>query len=818
MSIIGSNILAGASGNQGYNLNNSLRFRGSASAYLRRTPGVAGSLRTWTASFWYKNGNLSTNETLFSNAVESDSIGFRSGRKIEIYFGAGTANLVTTQVFRDVAAWYHIVVAVDTTQATSSNRIKLYVNGSQVTAFSTATYPTQNYETSFNRDGFEQEIGRRASGTDYPLDGYMAEINWIDGSAKTPSDFGETSATTGSWIPKKYAGTYGTNGYYLKFSDIATTSGSNAGLGKDFSGNGNYFNTYNISVTAGVTYDAMLDVPTNTSATVANYCTLNPLSTTSTLANGNLTYSSGATYCQGTQFPTSGLFYAEVVASGTFGTQGISWGVIGATANMATTAQPGVASPTGAYSVYSGGGLLAVWSNTGYTNETNPFTVGQTWQIALDVTTGYMYLGQNNTWYSPTMAATGNPSTGANPTFTLSNLSTSGGFSVLCGNNTAGGTFAWNFGQRPFTYTPPTGFVALNTYNLPTPTILQGNKYMDAVLWTGDGTASKAVTGVNFAPDFLWGKNRSTASIGWWLYDSIRGAGNTKELGTHQDLAEGGDNEETYGYLSSFDSAGFTGVNGAGSPNYYFNQSSATYVAFALKANGATTITNTSGTISSNVSVNTTAGFSVVTYTGTGANATVGHGLGVAPKMIIFKGRSTTFDWMVYHTSLGNTNYLRLNQTNASAASSSAFNNTSPTSTVFSLGDGSLGNQSSATQVAYCWAEIAGFSKFDSYTGNGSADGPFIFTGFRPKFILIKQSSSAGNAWQLLDSARNTYNKADKALFPNTTGVETTGNATFDFLSNGFKVRTTDGTVNTSSSTYIYAAFAENPFKVSNAR
>ncbi len=165
----------------GYFIRNSLRFRGSNSAYLRRTPGVAGNLRTWTASFWYKNGVLNTNETLFSNAVVSDSIGFRSSRTLEIYFGSGSANLLTSQSFRDTAAWYHIVVAVDTTQATSSNRIKLYVNGSQVTAFSTSTYPSQNYQTSFNRDGFEQEIGRRASNTDYPLDGYMAEVNWIDG-------------------------------------------------------------------------------------------------------------------------------------------------------------------------------------------------------------------------------------------------------------------------------------------------------------------------------------------------------------------------------------------------------------------------------------------------------------------------------------------------------------------------------------------------------------------------------------------------------------------------------------------------------------
>jgi len=186
--------------------------------------------------------------------------------------------------------------------------------------------------------------------------------------------------------------------------------------------------------------------------------------------------------------------------------------------------------------------------------------------------------------------------------------------------------------------------------------------------------------------------------------------------------------------------------------------------------------------------------------------------------MIILKGRSTTFDWMVYHTSLGNTNYLRFNQTNASAASISAFNNTSPTSTVFSLGDGSLGNQASATQVAYCWAEITGFSKFGSYTGNGSADGPFVYTGFRPKFVLIKYSSGIEN-WAIWDTSRNTYNVMDTILRPDSTAADTSGSTqNIDFVSNGFKIRGTDGKLNTSSGTYIYAAFAENPAKISNAR
>ena len=196
----------------------------------------------------------------------------------------------STAVFRDPSAWYHVVVAIDTTQATAANRIKLYVNGNQVTAFSTATYPAQNYDTSFNKASTAQEIGRRASNSDLFLDGYMAEVNWIDGQALTPSSFGETDSITGVWKPKAYSGTYGTNGFELNFSDNSASTA--ATIGKDYSGNGNNWTPNNISVTAGATYDSMTDVPTLTSATAANYCVLNPLATSNgTLNDGNLTWS-----------------------------------------------------------------------------------------------------------------------------------------------------------------------------------------------------------------------------------------------------------------------------------------------------------------------------------------------------------------------------------------------------------------------------------------------------------------------------------------------------------------------------------------------
>jgi hypothetical protein len=246
------------------------------------------------------------------------------------------------------------------------------------------------------------------------------------------------------------------------------------------------------------------------------------------------------------------------------------------------------------------------------------------------------------------------------------------------------------------------------------------------------------------------------------------------------------------------------------------NASGTTYVGWLWQA-GSSAVSNTDGTITSTVSANTTSGFSVVTYVGTAAVATVGHGLGVAPSMIITKNRDTTTDWWVYHAALGNTKYMVLNTTAASVTSSAAWNNTSPTSTVFTLGG--AGNPSNANQdVAYCFAEVEGFSKFGSYTGNGSTDGTFIYTGFRPAFVMVKRTDTT-QYWGMYDSARDTYNQVYKAVFANTSAAEdATSSDEHDFLSNGFKMRNTGGSMNASGGTYIFMAFAENPFKNSLAR
>ena len=794
-------VLAGNSASTGYNLTRSLRFRASASAYLNRTPASTSNQKTWTWSGWVKRGALgqsggSTPYFFVSSSAGTDAAFFACGFNGDALTVTGYATnyLTTSAVYRDPAAWYHVVIAVDTTQATTSNRIKVYVNGSQVTAFSTANYVAQNFNTPVNLNQAHYHCAFNVgSGVQNFNDLYLEEINFVDGQQLTPSSFGSTNALTGVWQPARYAGTYGTNGFYLPFTDnSALTTSSNVGLGKDFSGNGNYWTTNNISITAGVTYDSMTDVPTLTSATAANFAVLNPLmawvtTAVNTLSNGNLRCVSGI-YTAPTigtiQLPTTGKYYWEI----TVGTQvsELSIGINAGPFNPST----GNYSTRTAY--YRAGGASNSIFIEGTVNAfaAASYTVGDVIGVAYDATTPAI------TWYK------NNSSQG---TYTLT--STANLFPYLVQSAGSGQFDAYaNFGQRPFSYTPPTGFVALNTFNLPTSTIVKGNTVMDATLWTGNGTTQNIVNAAGFKPDMVWVKNRGRAFSNV-IEDSVRGA--TKVLATDQTAAEATDVNS----ITSFNSNGFSVGSG---PTY--NDTGYGLVGWQWQAGQGSTSSNTNGTITSTVSVNASAGFSVVTYTGTGANATVGHGLGVAPQFIIVKQRSGTLTWRVYFVSIGNGNVLYLSATDASTAEATAWNSTTPTSSVFSVGTSNGTNQSAATYVAYCWTPIAGYSAFGSYTGNGSADGPFVYTGFRPRWIMIKRSDSAGNNWRIWDTARATYNAGLLALFPNVSDAEDSVTDTYDLVSNGFKLRTSGVGTNASGGTYVYAAFAENPFKNSLAR
>ena len=804
----------------GYTLTNSLRFRSSASAYLSRTPTSNGNRQTWTWSAWVKRGSLGSYQVLFgaglnngTSANELVSIYFTNADQLGHYVvetGVADRNNISTAVYRDPSAWYHIVAVYDSTNATASNRQRLYVNGVQITSFSATSYVSQNYQPSVNSNAYPHAMGKYGFDSSRYLDGYMTEVNFIDGQALTPSSFGSTNATTGVWQPAKYTGTYGTNGFYLPFTDnSALTTSSNVGLGKDFSGNSNYWVTNNISITAGTTYDSMKDVPTLTSATVANYAVLNPIfnpnGTIVTYSNANLTFSypTTATANKAPVMSTigiaSGKWYFEFTEGSPSNTylgitSGIAFGGSANGVNYVSYGRDGSFNASSASLPASG----ATW------------TTGDVIGVAFDIDARTIQFYKNNV----SQGTVTNFETGLT-WFPYSSIST--------GASAGGGSY--NFGQRPFTYTPPTGYVALNTYNLPTPTILQGNKYMDATIWTGDGTSPKSqVNAAGFKPDFVWIKNRSNA-YSHNLYDSVRGTGSSKNLQSDTTGAEGV-SANLYGYLSAFNSNGFSTTNGTDPtyPSIWVNTSGQTFVGWQWQAGQGSTSSNTSGNITSTVSVNASAGFSVVTYTGNGVNpATIGHGLGVAPKMIIVKNRTNTVagngNWPVYHVSTGNTNYTLLNTTAASTAGSLFWSNTTPTSTVFTVGNTGTVNDSGFNYVAYCWAEIAGFSKFTSYTGNGSADGPFVFTNFRPKFVLIKRTDAAGNSWDIFDTSRNTYNLTDLNLYANLSDAEGASTShCIDILSNGFKIRGVGTNINASGGTYIVAAFAENPFKNALAR
>ena len=776
-----------------YKIEESLRFRSSASAYLNRTPASASNRRTWTWSGWVKRGSLSSWQIVFS---AWDGTGGNDTTRLDLAFEAANTISITggvtvfrdsTQVFRDPSAWYHIVAVADTTNATAQNRLRIYVNGVEITNWGTNNTVTQNATLAFNNNA-SHVIGARGNSPTQYFDGYMSEINFIDGQALTPSSFGATDKD-GNWSPIAYTGTYGTNGFYVNFRDntSATT------MGYDYSGNGNNWTLsgFNVS-TANTTYDIMIDVPEDQAGANnrGNYCTINPLMQRvsqlpgATPSNGNLTTThtppSYGSYVYGSMAVSSGKWYYEMTATSVVGTS-----LVGI--------------DTGGTQFNSYSGQNTYMQNGSKTINGTTTSYGATWTSGDVIGVAYDLDGGTLTFYK----------NGTSQGVATSGLS---GTYIPHAQGEGGGVYNWNFGQRPFVYAPPDGYKTLNTFNLPEPTIKQPNRHFDVVTYTGDGNSTKSITGVNFQPGFAWVKSRSNAQINV-LGDVLRGMPNRTLR------SDSTDEEQTFGggNIQSLDSNGITVSYGSVGLNT--NESGYTYVAWQWNAGTANT-TNTSGSITSLVRANPTAGFSVVTYTGTGGTGTttVGHGLTVSPSMVLIKRRDAAANWGTYHTGLTSTSYYTLlNSFAAEANYGSTF--ISPSDSTLTIArDSSLLNTNTGTYVAYCFAPVAGYSAFGKYTGNGSTDGPFIYTGFRPKFVLLK-SSSAGTDWYIYDTARNTYNLATLELNPNLSAAEQNNvYGSMDILSNGFKLRFATGEVNASGATYIYACFAEAPFKYSRSR
>ena len=800
MPLFASNIITPDSALGGSDIKRSLRFNSEDSTYLQRSvsSNTSGSSQKITISFWIKIAGSNSQGiptgtnggTFFGTSGDNHRGQFFNQ---EFYFGNANYWINTTAVVRDPSSWYHVVYVVDTTQGTTSNRQKIYVNGVLQGRGDTISDPSQNATFDyFNNSSQTYYIGRRQSGNYF--NGYLAEIHFIDGYAYDASYFGFTEQQTGNWRPKKVTGiTYGTNGFHLEFKDNSSTSA----LGKDTSGNGHNFTTNNFGVGTGINNDSVEDTPTN------NWATLNPL-------HWNVLKGAGGT-SNGSDFTQANLRFV---------------------------------SPSSVTSPYkrSTGSTIEVSSGKWYyevtvENTDNGVDIGFAEKDSLDTNGNWTGMWSYNYWDQERSVAGSAASYGARASngqvlgvafdldndtmeFFLNDSSQGKVTSLGISGKTVVAAFViafWtnkivvNFGQQGFAYTPPTGFKALCTKNLPSndPAIIRPQRHFDTLLYSGTGS-SNIVGGLEFKPDFLWVKCR-TGTGNHLLIDSIRGG--TKSLDAN--------NTDVESSAANRDMTFYPDGMRWNSNSLTCNENSQTYVAWCWKGGGAA-VSNSDGTITSSVSVNQEAGFSIVSYTGNGtAGATVGHGLGKKPAWILLIRRDSADNRYVYHQQINSgsnpeQHYSELNFHGGATDSNKIHNDTAPTTSVFSLSNDNASNGNTYPYIAYCWAEIPGYSRFGEYNANGvDTDGTHIYCGFRPAWIMIKSMSLSNSDWQIFDNKRNTVNPTNIHLAANQNHADGSDNyEVVDFLSNGFKITGLSGSginYNTSYPKVIYMAFAEKP-------
>ena len=738
----------------------SVRMNALDSAYLTRTNGTTSDDTRFTTSTWIKRGNLGIDTQILSadDGTPSNTtwalFGFDTDDRLQLQHRISNVvkyQLLSTAVFRDPAAWYHIVVRYDSNEATSGDRVKFYVNNVRIVTFDVQTYPTSALAGMFGDTSGKITVGRFEDATSQYLDGYLAETIFVDGQALGPENFGETNADTGEWIAKDYGGTFGTNGFRLDYGDAAD-------LGNDVSGNANDFTSSGLT-----SADQVVDTPTN------NHCVLSPLDIGGgTLSDGNLQHVGSD---QGVRasfaIPSSGKWYWEVEADTIAGAGAVYIGVSDRDANLGGS---GITT----HRIYTESGDKR--DDVGGTSYGAAFANGDIIGVAVDMDAGDIEFFKNNV--SQGTAFTDLAGTEWFPSV----RSVNGSSTLKC-----------DFGQLGFIYTPPTGFNALNTANLPEPSIILPSAYFTPLLYTGNASV-RSITGAGFQPDLVWIKNRDQADE-HKLVDVVRGVG--KELSS--DSAN--NNEGAVLGLTSFDSVGFSlGTGAAG-----YNDNAEKFVAWCWKE----------GAIP---------GFDMFSYTGNGVARTIGHNLGVVPDVMFVKGLTTTApaNWQCYHKDQNGASpelgRLVLS-TNGAYTAGTFWNNTKPTSAVMSLGTAVGSNENGKNYITYLWAEVEGFSKMGSYTGNGNADGPFVWCGFRPAFVIAKNVGVGGTTWMIQDAGRDPANEVSNHLgadLPNAENFTTLQEK--DFLSNGFKLRGTNVDINGSGSSYIFMAFAEAPFKYANAR
>ena len=838
----------------------SCRFDQGSTSYLYRTQGTGSSQKIWTFSTWFKKGKLITttaqNPLIFSGAqaggTNHGGLFLDSAKGGDLrpfnYTSSFDFDLRTTAVYRDYSAWYHVVMRVDTTQGASGDRVRLYVNGEQVTAFDTESQPSLNFDTAFGIDSTIMYVGD-ATGSD-SFDGYMAETIFTDGQSYAPTQFGEDK--NGVWIPKDPSGTtFGDNGFHLKYE-------SSGDLGNDSSGNNNDFTASGLAA-----HDQMLDSPTfDSSSNGGNFCVLNPLgqqgggTESGTCTEGNL-LTAAADYGQiatfGLTAAQGGKWYWEAYCP-TSSPSGLELGISNDMCNSSTAfgyndpgSGPG-ADHIGYYGRDNDGTL-----HSGITDGTHAvapygpdYNSGEIVGIAVDVDNGKIWFsnGEDGTSGNPDWI-TGDPADGSSPArgsggsvttaldFTKTWYPSFGNWSgasramhfnfgqdsSFSGTKTGSEGAADGNGYGDFYYNPPSGFVALCAANLTTPAADPADEkgpvnYFANTLWTGDGNSGREMTiAMAKKPSLSVIKQRNSAN-GWNVWTQAYNSGDYDSFGEFNSTGAWNANQGASGPYTADPTATTLTLTAYGQ----VNASSDTYVNYKWVANGGTTSTNTEGDIDSTVEVDDDRGISILSWTGTLTGSGVkliGHGLSAAPAMFITKSTSTTGNWWVFHTGATSWNHgLNLQSTAAEADKSGNGSMSAPTTTVFSTNytDG-LGTNGE-NLIAFCFSNKDGFSRLGSYEGNGNANGTYVYCGFRPTWIMTKSLDSTSD-WQIFDNERIGYNVDNNELQANETDAEATTDM-IDILSNGFKCRiATDPNV---AETYIFAAFAENPFKYATAR
>ena len=754
-------------------ITNSVIFNDGDEPELSRTPSGAGNRDIFTFSFWIKRCTVGSLQLIYQQGADVNNctqFSFDSSDRIQyqqVDGGGNTDSLVSNRTFEDTTKFYHIVLAVDTTQSTEAHRVRIYVDGDEITSWSTANYPSQNVDTDMNTTT-EFSIGRQLGATSaYSPDCYFAEMNFVDGTQYTPSTFGVTDTSTGRWIPKSLSGiTYGTNGFRLTFASAAA-------LGTDTSGQSNNFTPNNLSTT-----DQTTDTPSQ------NHCVLsNSLSRGSvSLSEGGLklqssssNYACCATTMQFSETDSQGYYFETKVTGSTRSSTGLL--IMRATVNV--TGLSSDQQHAGCFGILArgGGGSNQYWFTVnGSYDGTTGVAHGANDVLQVAFKEGKVWFGINNTYL-----LSGNPATGANPTF--SNIAGEDFRFLICTYSNYD-ILECNFGQKTYAHTAPTGFVALQQDNRP--------------------ETEKGIT------DLVWIKNRDSTD-NWQVYDSTRGPRLDLSVDTtdHQSTTADG--------LQRFLKGGFQIED-----DVSVNTSGESYIAYNWIANGGTEVSNGNGSVTSNVQANQDAGFSIVRYTGTGSALTVGHGLSQAPEWIVARPITQTgsYHWSVYLKYMGGGDpdyYQSINQ-NISDTSNANVWGDAPTSTVVHCGS-SMPNGAHEV-IMYCWHSVKGFSKFGAFNGNASAtEGPYIHCGFKPAWVLFKAHNAA--SWYLHDAARNPTNIGEKrTFFPDTSAAEDNNSGRdVDFLAGGFVVRQESGYgYNYSGTRTHYMAFAQHPFVGSGSK